>query len=187
MKWQIKTKRKRNLSNLLGADGSDMSEETEQNWKAERIVEYARLENEIALQMNELNTDPELNKLMKEQAKLNDIIALAKGIYAKNIETAQQQQKGIKAELVNSWGDTEDKTFKCDAGTATLRRDRSLKVLSKTKLVEFLATLNKLPDFIKTFDVTKLRKIKDAGLLGDEIASYEENPSVVIKITEVEQ
>lgn len=166
-----------------------MSETKErmQKWRTDRIVEYARLGNEIALEMHEIETDPDLIKLMKEQAKLNDMIALAKGIYAKNIEAAQQQQAGIKLELVESWGDTEDKTFKCDAGTATLRTNRSLNIKSKEKLVNFLATLNKLPDFIKTFEISKLRKIKDAGLLDDEIASYEENPSVAIKITEAGQ
>ena len=162
-------------------------DERMQNWRTDRIVEYARLENEIAIEMNEMGTDPDLIKLMREQAKLNDMIALTKGVYTKTIETARQQQKGIKSELEESWGDTEDKTFKCDAGTATLRTNRSLNIKSKEKLVNFLATLNKLPDFIKTFEITKLRKIKDAGLLDDEIASYEENPSVAIKITEAGQ
>ena len=167
-----------------------MNEEAKERmlkWRTDQIAKYARLENEIAIGMNEMGTDPDLIKLMREQAKLNDMIALAKGFYTKTIETARQQQKGIKMELEDSWGDTEDKTFTCDAGMATLRITKSLQIKSKEKLVNFLATLNKLPDFIKTFEITKLRKIKDAGLLDDEIASYEENPSVAIKITEAGQ
>lgn len=166
-----------------------MSEEAKmakRDWKAERIVEYSRLETEIATEMNDMGTDPDLVKLMKEQAKLNDMISLAKGIYVKNIEAFQQQQAGIKLELAEKW-DTEEKSFTCDAGMATLRITKSLQIKSKEKLVNFLATLNKLPDFIKTFEITKLRKIKDAGLLDDGIASYDEKKSIAIKITEAER
>lgn len=164
-----------------------MSKEIPKNWKEGLIAEYARLENEIAIEMNEMGTDPDLIKLMKEQAKLNDMIALAKGIYAKTIETARQQQVGIKAELVDRWLSTEDKSFECGAGTATLRTNRSLVIRSKVKLIEFLVLNKKLVDFIKTFDIVKLRKIKDAGMLGDEIATYDEGQSIAIKLAEAGQ
>ena len=154
------------------------------NWRTDRIAKYAQLENEIALEMNEMGTDPELIKLMTEQAKLNDMIALLKGTYSKNIEAAQQQQAGIKLELVDSWSETEEKTFECDAGTATLRTTKSLNIRSKEKLVAFLELNKKLTDFIKSFEITKLRKIKDAGMIEDEIATWDIKRNVAISIKE---
>ena len=164
-----------------------IADERMQNWRTDRIAEYARLENEIVLEMNEMGADPELIKLMKEQAKLNDMIALLKGTYSKDIEAAQQQQAGIKLELVDTWGATEEKTFECDAGTATLRTTKSLNIRSKEKLVAFLELNKKLTDFIKSFEITKLRKIKDAGMLEDEICTWDEKKTVAIKIAETDQ
>ena len=155
-----------------------MSEEISKNWKEGLIAEYARIENEIATETNEMVTDPDLIKLMKEQAKLNDMIALLKGTYSKNIEVAQQQQAGIKLELAE----------KCSAGTATLRTTKSLHIRSKEKLVAFLELNKKLTDFIKNFEITKLRKIKDAGMLEDEICTWDEKKSISISLTkEAEQ
>ena len=162
-----------------------IADERMQNWRTDRIAEYARLENEIALEMNEMGSDPELVKLMTEQAKLNDMIALLKGTYTKNIEAFQQQQAGIKLELVDTWGDTEDKTFECPAGIATLRTTKSLNIRSKEKLVAFLELNKKLTDFIKTFEITKLRKIKDAGMIEDEIATWDIKRNVAISIKEM--
>ena len=161
-------------------------DERMRNWRTDRIAEYAKLENEINIETHEMVADPELIKLMKEQAKLNDMIALLKGTYSKNIEAAQQQQAGIKLELVDTWGDTEDKTFECDAGTATLRTTKSLNIRDKEKLIAFLELNKKLTDFIKSFEITKLRKIKDAGMLEDEICTWDEKKSVAIKIAEGE-
>ena len=162
----------------------EIKEQVKYDWKEQRIAEYAKIENEIILEKHEMVTDPDLFKLMKEQAKLNDMIALTKGIYTKNIEAAQQQQAGIKLELVDTWGDIEEKAFECDAGTATLRTTKSLHVRSKEKLIEFLMTIKKLPEFVKTFEIAKLRKIMDAGLLESEIATWDLNFNVAISIKE---
>ena len=170
------------------------SEEVKRDWKRERIshfsssiAEYAKLENEIVIGKQNMDNDPQLKKLNKELEKLNDMIESAKGSYLRFMEAAQQQQAGIKLELAEGWGVFADKTFECDAGMATLRITKSLHIKSKEKLVSFLTTINKLPDFIKSFETAKLRKIKDAGLLGDEIVMYDEKKSIAIKITEAEQ
>jgi hypothetical protein len=162
-----------------------MSEQT-QDWKEERITEYAKLENEIAIETHELITDPERNRLIKEKLLLSARIEEVEKIHHKNIEAAQQQQAGIKVELIDKWY-SEDKTFECAVGTATLRTTKSLHIWNKEKLIDFLVTINKLSNFIKSFEITKLRKIKDAGMLEDEIATYDEKKNVAIKITEVEQ
>ena len=162
-------------------------DERMRNWRTDRIAEYARLENEIAIIMNEMKTDPDLIRLMEEQARINDFVALAKEIYAKSIKAAQQQQAGIKLELVDTWGDTEDKTFECPAGIATLRTTKSLHIRDKVKLINFLELNKKLTDFIKSFEITKLRKIKDAGMIEDEICTWDEKKSIAIKIAEADQ
>lgn len=162
-----------------------MSEQT-QDWKTERIDAYIKLEKEIAIITHELNIDPELNRLIKQQVALCEMIEVAKAPHFKSIEVAQQQQAGIKLELAEKW-DIEDKTFECTAGTATLRTTKSLHIRSKEKLVAFLELNKKLTEFIKSFEITKLRKIKDAGMLEDEIATWDEKKNVAIKIAETKQ
>ena len=163
-----------------------MSEQTKRDWKEERIAEYAKLEEEVTTLRHEMSMDIGLNKLIQNRLELDAVIKFAEEPYFKNIETAQQQQTSIKAELVDRWY-SEDKTFECAAGTATLRTTKSLNIRSKEKLIEFLTTINKLPNFIKSFEIAKLRKIKDAGLLGDEIAIWDEKKNVAIKIAEEKQ
>lgn len=158
-----------------------MSEQTKQDWKEQRIAEYAHLENEIALEMHEMGTDPDLIRLMKEQAKLNDMIALAKGIYAKNIEAAQQQQAGIKLELAEKW-DIDEKTFKSDIGEIVLRTTRSLVIQDKDKLIGFLQTIKKLNECIRNFDISKIRKFKEVGLIENEIATWSEKYNISIRL-----
>ena len=163
-----------------------MNDQTSQDWKAEAIAEYARLEKEIALETHGMDTDPELNKLGKERTILNKKFEEIEAGYRENIRAAQQQQAGIKLELVDNWYG-EEKTFECSAGTATLRTTKSLKIQSKQKLIDFLVLNKKLVDYIKTFEIAKLRKIKDAGFLGDEVVSYDETKSIAIKIAEEDQ
>ena len=161
-------------------------DERMRNWRTDRITEYAKLEKKIIIERNELLSDPEINKLALERDKLDKLIIEKGKQHILNIDAAQQQQTGIKLELVDRWYG-EEKTFVCPAGTATLRTTKSLKIQSKEKLIDFLVLNKKLVDFIKSFEITKLRKIKDAGMLEDEVATYDEKKSVAIKITEAEQ
>ena len=163
-----------------------MSEKEEQDWKAGRIAEYARLENIVTTEMRKMGTDPDLDALMRDRVKLDEMIKQEQGLYLKTIEAAQQQQAGIKLELAEKW-DIEDKTYECATGTATLRTTKSLHIRSKEKLVAFLELNKKLTDFVKSFEITKLRKIKDAGMLEDDIATWDEKRNVAIKIAEAEQ
>jgi len=164
----------------------EVKEQVKYDWKELRIVEYATLEKEIAIERNEMFSDPELNHLTLEREKLDKLIISSGEMYIKNIEAAQQQQAGIKLELAEKW-DTEDKTFECDVGTATLRTTKSLHIRSKEKLVAFLELNKKLTEFIKGFEVAKLRKIKDVGMLEDEIATWDEKKNVAIKLAEADQ
>lgn len=164
-----------------------MSEEAKQDWKVERIAEYARLEREIDTKLHEMEIDPQLNKFLQEQVALNLKMEAVKAKFLKNIEAAEQQQAGIKLELAEKWDCLPFKEYACDAGVATLRTTRSLHIRSKEKLVAFLELNKKLAEFIKSFEITKLRKIKDAGMLEDEIATWDEKKTIAIKITEAIQ
>ena len=155
-----------------------MSEE--QNWKERVIGEYIRVENEIAIETREMDNDSALNQLLEDQANLNKMVEAKSEKYVKFLREMRQQQANLKDALESNW-DIEDKTFKCDAGAATLRTTKSLHIYDKKRLIEFLTTLNILPDFIKTFEIGKLRKIKGAGLIEDSIANWDETKSVIIK------
>lgn len=157
------------------------------DWKAEHIVEYAKLEKQKADAECLLNNDPKIVELIQKRILLDQDIAVLEELPRHSIRIAEQQQAGIKLELAEGWGVFADKTFECDAGTATLRITKSLHIRSKEKLVAFLELNKKLTDFIKGFEITKLRKIKDAGMLEDEIATWDEKKSVAIKIAETEQ
>lgn len=159
---------------------------TKQSWKEERIAKYAYIESLKQQVLNDFAEDKILTKLNKGMNKLEGLIEARAKPYHEQITECEQQQAGIKAELVDRWC-SEDKTFECAAGTATLRTTKSLNIRSKEKLIEFLTTINKLPSFIKSFEIAKLRKIKDAGLLEDEIATWDEKKNVAIKIAEAEQ
>lgn len=164
-----------------------MSGQKQDDWKEGLLVEYAILETDKKAMERRFDEDAELNKLRDELRIVLDRIEEAEKPSRASIEAIKQQQAGIKQQLVEDWGTNDDKTYECDAGTATLRTTKSLNIRSKEKLIDFLVLNKKLVDFIKTFEITKLRKIKDAGMLGDDIATYDEKKLIAIKLTEAEQ
>jgi len=164
-----------------------MSEQTKQDWKELRITEYVRLEKDITFEREALLLDPEIIRCTSEREKLDKTIIEKGKRYILKIDAARQQQAGIKLELVEKWDCLPFKEYACDAGIATLRTTKSLHIRSKEKLVAFLELNKKLTEFIKNFEITKLRKIKDAGMLEDEIATWDEKKNVAIKIAEAEQ
>ena len=161
-----------------------MTEERNQNWKPESIAKYAQTEAAKLQILHDITSDAEIYLLSERLAKTEAELATKKQPYLDKILECEQLQTGIKAELVDAWGTTEDKTFECDAGTATLRTTKSLNIRSKEKLVAFLELNKKLTDFIKSFEITKLRKIKDAGMIEDEIATWDIKHNVAISIKE---
>ena len=157
-----------------------------ENWMEQVLIEYGRYAKVVEATTRLMNADEKLDALTMARGILDKKIDSAVIGYRKIIEEAKQQQADLRGELINNWS-TKDKTFKCPAGTATLRTTRSLQVKDKGKLIEFLTTLKKLPEFIKSFEIAKLRKIKDAGLLEDEIVTYDELRTVSISIKEENQ
>lgn len=156
------------------------------NWKEVKIAEYSELEHEIGAIACEMATDKDLSKLTLERNKLSKAIIMMQSLYTLQIEAKQQTQAGIKAELIDNW-DVTGKTFECDAGTATLRTTKSVRIRSKAKLIDFLSLNKKLTEYIKAFDTSKLRKIKEAELIGSDVIDWDERKSVAISVKESEQ
>lgn len=152
------------------------------NWKRDRIIEYARLEKAIATETHEMDIDPEINMFMEERKRLDNLIKIGRDSYLRSIGASQQRQIAIKEDILDNWDNLEEKTFKCEAGSATLKTTRSLRIQDKKGVIDLLLSLKKLPDFIKSFEIAKLRKIKDAGLIEDSVAAYVEKKSIVMKI-----
>ena len=160
------------------------TDERMRNWRTDRIAEYAKLEASKKALEKRWEENIALNKLQTELRKVLDKIEEAEKPYRASVDARTQQQAGIKSELVDTWSDTEEKTFECDAGTATLRTTKSLNIRDKEKLIAFLELNKKLTDFIKSFEIIKLRKIKDAGMIEDEIATWDIKRNVAISIKE---
>ena len=165
---------------------SEMNEQPKQDWKEARIVEYAHTESEKVQTQKNMMLLPEVIELEEEIAYKQDQLCHIKELYLDRILKCEQLQTGIKQELVEKW-DIEDKTFECDTGAATLCITKSLNIRNKEKLISLLGIIGKLPEFVKSFETAKLRKIKDAGLLDNEIASWNEKKSIAISIKEAEQ
>ena len=167
---------------------SEQNSDGKPDWKeekmAERTVEYAQLEQTKVNAEFLLSHDKTLVELAKKRDVLNKEIAALEKEPLRNLAVVSQRQAAIRLELAESWGTYEGKTFECDAGTVTLRVTKSFNIRSKKKLVEFLMAINKLPDFVKTFEIAKLRNVKEAGLLDDDIARWDEHKNVAITLKE---
>ena len=146
------------------------------DWKEERIGEYCTLSMDIAKLEQSIREDIEIHvKRITEIAQTRNL----------DIEEAKRRQGVIKGHLVEHW-DIEDKTFKCNAGSATLRTTRSLKIDNKEKLISILQQIGKLAQTITGWDLTYLRKLADAGLFdvdvgGTNIMHYDEKKNVIIR------
>lgn len=161
-----------------------MSEEKNKDWKEVRIAEYARLEARKHAWEKNIGETTFLKNLRTELENARIKLDEAETPYNEKLDAITQQQAGIKLELAENW-DIEEKTFKCNVGTATLKTTRSLHIRSKEKLVEFLALNKKLVEFIKSFETGKLRKLKDAGMIEEDVVTWDEKRGIAIQIAEV--
>ena len=158
--------------------------------KESLIAEYAALEHSTGRIKGHMGTMRSLNKLIMQRNALTKEIAFRKKPFEDGIRDAETRQNAIKEELKTAW-DNEDKTFKCAAGTATLRTTKSLVITDKSGLIQRLSEI--LPgnidaacERIKSFDISNIRQYKDTGLISDDIAHYDLKQGVSIKVTEVD-
>jgi len=154
-------------------------------WKEKLMAEYANVEMNKQATHENMKTLATRIELEEEIAYKQDQLERLKQPYLDKILECEQRQTGIKDELVKRW-DIEDKTFKCDVGTATLRTTKSLHIRNKAKLIEFLSLNKKLSEYVKAFDTSKLRKIRESELIGNDVIDWCEKKSMVIIVKESE-
>ena len=133
-----------------------------------KIVEQERAEDEDILNASILMTKA-VDKIAELEQPYNDKILDIDS----NIESLQKN-------FVDAW-DSTDKTYECKTGTATLRTTKSLKINRKEELINVLLNIGKLPECIRSWNLSYLRKLKDVGMIDDEIANYQEHQNVIIK------
>jgi len=150
------------------------------NWKEEAIAEYAYLEQQKIVGAREEAADEELKdaRLAMDSAAAR-YNALAQ-VYLDKFEEINHAIAMVRDMLQEKW-DTEDKTYECNAGSATIRTTKSLEIRDKTQLIQTLVNLDKLQDCVRSWNLSYLRKLKDVALISDEIAYYEEHQNVVVK------
>ena len=133
-----------------------------------KIVEQERAEDEDILNASILMTKA-VDKIAELEQPYNDEIL--------DIDT---NIESIQKNFVDAW-DSTDKTYECKTGTATLRTTKSLKINRKEELINVLMNIGKLPECIRSWNLSYLRKLKDVGMIDDEIANYHEHQNVIIK------
>lgn len=150
------------------------------NWKEEAIAEYAALELRKSVVIQVRVDDEELKNAKHAMEAAAAMYSALEQPYNDNIEEINLSIVAVRDILKEKW-DTEDKTYECNAGSATIRTTKSLEIRDKTQLIQTLVNLDKLQDCVRSWNLSYLRKLKDVALISDEIAYYEEHQNVVVK------
>jgi hypothetical protein len=150
------------------------------DWKREKIGDYRALSAIVAKYTLSIQNDVEIGAAL---AIADAMITKAEKLALDRkttIAEAKEEQQMIKMELLDHW-DTDGKSFKCDMGSATIRINKTLIIKSENELINHLERFDLLPQYIKSFDMSKLRKLKDAHIIGDDALYYKKNTIVAIK------
>lgn len=144
------------------------------------IISYLELEEEKRAAEKEMANNPAIADLKKKSNKIKEEINIREFGYRANIHNCVSAMQSIKEKMAKEW-DTEDKSVRYATGSATIRTTRSIKVDNKELLIGILQHFGKLAQCIKTWDLTYLRKLVDAGLFeGADVTHYEEKKNVAI-------
>lgn len=152
------------------------------DWKEEVIYNYCTLSTTIATYEESIQDDIRIRALVEEEDKILKEINKITESRNHAIEEAKRERDVITMELKEKW-DIDGKSFKCSAGSATMRTTRALKIDNKEMLISILQHIGKLTQCIKGWDLTYLRKLADAGLFDVEhnlVAHYDEKRNVII-------
>ena len=157
------------------------------DWKEERITKYLNLENEKKGIEKEMDEDKTILDLQRKADKIALKLQINKKEYKEEIANLDLAMCDLKDQLDVNW-DLDNKTFKCVVGSATMRITRSLKIDNTEELINILEKIGKLTKCIKSWDLTYLRKLADAGLFDGEkmeekITHYDEKRSIIIRGT----
>jgi ASC-1-like (ASCH) protein len=149
------------------------------DWKEEIIGDYLAIEREKKLMQEEMAKDPAISKFKSGIEDIERQLQVHERIYTEKIHNYETQMQYLKEELVERW-DSDDKSFKCEAGSVTMKTTQSLNIKDKKGLISKLQQLDKLTECIKGWDIRYLRKLVNVGLFDDSIVSYDEKRNVVI-------
>ena len=154
------------------------------NWKEEAIAKYAELEAQKKAVLVTMLEDNDLKtaRISVENAAAH--LSAFEEAYNDEIEELNAEIENIRISLQTDW-DIEDKTYKCAAGSATIRSSKALVITDNgglmDRLTEILSDRRKAYGCIRTFDLTTIRKYMDVGLIAGHIAHYDKKQSMIIK------
>ena len=150
------------------------------NWKEELITGYVELERERVTLEQARAEDQEIKNVELTMKKAEATLSALEQPYSTKLLGITQDIEKIKEVLIEGWDITE-KTCEYDIGSATFRITKSLKIQDKKELIQTLMGIGKLPEAIRSWNLSYLRKLKDVDIISDAVATYEEHHNVVIK------
>ena len=150
------------------------------DWKEELIMECIERQLERASIEQERAEDREIKNVESTLKKVTDALSTLEQPYIDEIANITTSIEAIHDQLITDW-DITDKTYECGTGTATVRTTKALIIPDKKRLIATLLNIEKLPESIRSWNLSYLRKLKDVGLIEDNEAYFEEHQNVVIK------
>ena len=150
------------------------------DWKEEVITDCVNLQREKEALEQERAEDQEILNTKLTMEKVAAKISELERPYNDQISELTEDIEGMHKKLIAGW-DITDKSYACEMGVATLRMTKSLKISDKKRLIAVLLNIDKLPEAVRSWNLSYLRNLKDVDMIEDSIAFYEEHQNVVIK------
>jgi hypothetical protein len=150
------------------------------DWKEELITDCLELQRGSAALVQAREEDQEIKNVKSTMKKVATKITELEKPYTDKIAALTLDIEKIHETLIRDWDITE-KTCEYDIGTATLRIKKSLNINDKKQLITILLNIGKLPEAIRSWNLSYLRKLKDVDMIDDTIAHYDEHQNVIIK------
>ena len=150
------------------------------NWKEEAITDYIGLQKEKRILEQARAEDQDIKNVELTRKKVADKLSALEQPYSDKLLDITRAVEKIHETFIENW-DITDKTYECEAGTATVRTTKSLNIIDKKKLITTLLNIDKLSEAIRSWNLSYLRKLKDVDMIEDAIAHYDEKQSMIIK------
>lgn len=149
------------------------------NWKSEKIADYCALSGLIQRYQDEITNDVKIQKLQKEQYRIIEEIEKLCNDRMQTIAEMKREQHMIKDELLEHW-DSDNKTFKCDIGSATVRTTHTLTIKNRAGMLDTLMHIGKLSEAVQSFNIHYLKELKNVGMIPDQFAELEATHTIAI-------
>ena len=150
------------------------------DWKEELITDCIELQREKARFEQARAEDQEIKNVELTMKKVVDKLNTLALPYIGKIADINLAIETIHKTFIDKW-DITDKTCEYDTGSATIRTTKSLNIIDKKRLISVLLNIDKLPEAIRSWNLSYLRKLKDVDMIEDAIAHYDEHQNVIIK------